>query len=198
MSTALQDSIVILGAIKGLMESDLKLIRRYKQDEELKFSISIKMIIDIYSIMNKWKRFNTYARDDLRVRETMKIVKPAIDRIKKWRGIEGMRNTMLAHGFRDDNKNGKITCLKKRYFDAEVPKSYAEIMLLSEYCVYICATVICRHKNTDHAVELEKEYDCKENLAEITTMKELEDYVNELRQYMFSIDPELEHCFEGK
>ena len=112
--------------MKTIMENDLRVVKRYMHDDDLKFSLNNKMLIDICSFLSEWKRFGNYAKNDARIRETMEITAPAIKRLRSWRGLEGMRNTMLAHGHRDDNDGGNLTCLDKRYFEAEVTTTYTQ------------------------------------------------------------------------
>jgi hypothetical protein len=190
-----QESLLVISAMKTIMENDLRVFKRYIHDDDLKYALNNKMLIDICSFLNEWKRFNTYARDNERIRETMKVTAPAIKRLKSWKGIEGMRNTMLAHGHRDDNDNGKLTCLNKRYFEAEVPTTYAEVMLLSEYCVYVISAFICRHKeeHTAALVTIPKfEVEVKRG---IETLGEFDAAVKDLQRHMFELDQSLKQGF---
>ena len=193
--TNFQESILIISALKNSMQNDLIVFKRYIEDEDLKFSLNNKMLIDIASFLDEWKRFNHYAKDDDVLKETLSIASPALKRIKKWKGIQSMRNTMLAHGFRDGENPGKITCINKRYFTANVPTTYAEVMLLSEYAVYAISAVICRH-NLDHEIALASipshELEVERG---IQTMGEFEEAVSELEQYMFNKDPSLKIAF---
>jgi hypothetical protein len=154
-----------------------------------------KMLIDISSFLDEWKRFNTYAKDDERVKETMRITAPAIKRLKRWEGIKGMRNTMLAHGHRDDGNDGKLTCLDARYFDADVPTTYAEVMLLSEYCVFVISAFLCRHKE-DHEIALKNVPKREKDVVRgIQTQGEFDQAVLDLQEHMFGLDPGLKGCF---
>ena len=194
--TKFQESLLVISAMKTIMENDLRVFKRYIHDDDLKYSLHAKMLIDICSFLNEWKRFNIYAKGDEGVQETMRITSPAIRRLKSWRGIEGMRNTMLAHGYRDDNNNGKPTCLDKRYFEAEVPTTYSEVMLLSEYCVYVISAFLCRHKD-DHQTALESVPKRDGNVVRgIETQGEFDAAVNDLQTHMFKLDPSLKQCFE--
>lgn len=190
-----QESLIVIGAIKKNIENDLCVFKRYIHDDDLKYSLNRKMIIDICSFLNEWKRFGTYAKDNEYIRETMKITAPAIRRLKKWGDIEGLRNTMLAHGFRDDNDGGKITNISRRYFEAEVPTSYAEVMLLSEYCVYVSAAFICRHADEyQAALKVIPKIDGNVERG-IKTNVEFDAAVKELEKHMFELDPSLKKCF---
>lgn len=190
-----QESLLVISAMKNIMENDLCVFKRYQHDEDLKFALHNKMLIDICSFMGEWKRFNNYAKNDACIKETMRITAPAITRISKWKGLEGMRNTLLAHGFRDNNNQGKLTCLNNRLFDADVPTTYAEIMLLSEYCVYVISAFICRHGNEHQeamALIPEWNHDVKRG---IETLAEFDADVEKLQTHMFMLDPSLKHCF---
>ncbi|HHQ4578224.1 hypothetical protein ACET8J_04230 [Aeromonas veronii] len=190
-----QESLLVISAMKNIMENDLRVFKRYINDDDLKYALNNKMLIDICSFLDEWKRFNTYAKESVRIRETMKITAPAIKRLKSWTGIAGMRNTMLAHGYRDANDNDKPTCLKKRYFEAEVPTTYAEVMLLSEFCVYVISAFICRH-NEEHKAALETipkfEVTAKKG---IETQVEFDRAIKDLQEHMFELDPSLKQGF---
>lgn len=190
-----QESVRVLSGLKTILENDLRVLKRYIKDEDLKFSLYQKMLINIDSFSEEWKRMNNYAKENKSLRKTLSITSPAQKRIEKWKGIHGFRNTVLAHGFRDDGNDGKPTCLDKRYFSADVPNTYAETMLLAEYAVYAISAVICLHPE-DHATAIygaNKKREPENN--GITTMKEFEKDISSLQEHMFSIEPKLKECF---
>ncbi|WMX34703.1 hypothetical protein RE654_00020 [Aeromonas caviae] len=190
-----QESLLVMAAMKNNMENDLRVFKRYIHDDDLKYTIHNKMILDICSFLNEWKRFNIYSKNSESIRETMKITAPAIRRLKRWRGIEGMRNTMLAHGFRDEKDDGKPTCMRKRYFEADVPTSYAEVMLLSEYCVYVISAFICRHSEEYQSALNTIPMKTAHVQRGIDTMLEFDAALKELQEHMFGLDPNLKQCF---
>lgn len=193
-----QESLLVVSAMKSVLENDLRIVKRYINDDDLKFSICNKMIVDICSFLEEWKRFGGYAKSDELIKESMRITAPAIKRIKMWKGMEGMRNSMLAHGFRDMNRSGRLTSLEMRYFKADVPTSYAEIFLLAEYCVYVISTFLCRHSD-DHKFALSTiSIVSAEDVVDVRgigTMKEFDAAVLELQEHMFKLDPKLKECF---
>ena len=194
--TKFQESLLVLSGMKTIMENDLRVFKRYMHDDDLKFTLNNKMLIDVCSFLDEWKRFSNYAKGDIHIKETMKITAPAIKRLKSWRGLKGMRNTMLAHGLRDGNGSGNLTCLDKRYFEAEVPTTYAEVMLLSEYCVYVISAFICRH-HKDHKLALSTIPKRDGNVVRgIQTQAEFDTAVKELQEHMFSLDPQLKEGFD--
>lgn len=193
--TKFQESLRVLSGMKTIFENDLKVMKRYIRDEDLKWSLNNKMLIDICSFMDEWQRFNQYAEQDQSIRDTMKVTAPAIRRIKKWKGIKGFRNTVLAHGLRDDKDSGKPTCLGKRYFDANVPTTYAEVMLLSEFCVYAISAFICRHQD-DHFIAISEQVSVPDNVIRgIRTQQDFDAAIEDLQKHMFGIDPSLKDKF---
>ena len=193
--TKFQESLLVLSGLKTVMENDLRIINRYSNDEDVKWSLTNKMLIDICSFMDEWKRFNNYAKSDNSIRETMKITAPAIKRIKSWTGIRGFRNTMLAHGSRDDSVQGNLTCLNKRYFDADVPTTYAEIMLLSEYCVYTISVFRVRHEK-DYLIAFGKQPTRNTDVIRgIETLDEFYKDIADFQKHIFTLDPTLKAKF---
>lgn len=193
----IQQCILVLSALKNNFENDLKVVKRYILDEDVKFSISNKMLLEVASFLDEWKVLCSLAAEDLNIRQTLTIAAPAIRRIKKWEGIKGLRNTALAHGFRDDSTGGQITCLNKRYFNANVPTAYAEIMLLAEFAVYAVSIVLCRHKDEhkEAMLVLSREVFDTSVIRGIQTMAEFNSEIKTLQESIFSADAGLRACF---
>jgi hypothetical protein len=193
----IQQCILVLSALKNNFQNDLNVIKRYIHDDDLKYSIANKILVDIASFLDEWKVVCSLAAENIAIRETLAITAPAIRRIKKWEGVKGLRNTALAHGFRDDSTGGQITCLNKRYFNANVPTTYAEIMLLAEFAVYAISTVLCRHKDEhkEAMVVLSKEVFDASVVRGIQTMLEFNAEIKSLQESMFLADPKLKVCF---
>ena len=85
--------------------------------------------------------------------------------------------------------------MDKRYFEAEVPTTYAEVMLLSEYSVYVISAFICRH-NEDHKLALSTISKRGAGMVRgIQTMAEFEADVKSLQEHMFNLDPQLKEGF---
>lgn len=195
--TPFQECISVLSALKYTISNDLTVFKRYINDDDLKFSLSNKMLIDLVSFLDEWNHFRSLAKEDPELQKTANIAQPALDRIRKWDGIQTMRNTMLAHNFRDKKNKNKLTCLQTRYFSANVPRSYAEIALLSEFAVYAIATVICRHPD-DHKEQRDNIPRYHEsNTDEIRTLNEFHEELRKLRAALFAKDERLRSCFDS-
>ena len=193
MLTPFQESIAVLSALKTTLSTDLKIIKRYPDDEDIKYSISNKMLVDLCSFLDEWNILMSLAKKDEQLFTSAKIVQPAIDRIRSWSDIRKVRNTMLAHNFRD-KKTGKLTCIQTNYLDAKVPRTYAEIMLLAEFAAYAVSTILCRHQ-ADHQAQLSaippyKIRDC----GGIQSLQEFQSEIEALQNKIFSQDPKLRDC----
>lgn len=198
--TKFQESLLILGAIKNILEPELRVIKRYIHDDDLKFTITNKMLIDLVSLLDEWKRLEKIGKNDMEVRETLKIASLAIKRVKSFKGIRLQRNTMLAHGFRDKSNDYKLTNVNNIISNPNIPKKYAEIILLAEFAVYAISIFICRHRK-DYELALNN---IQTNVTGvdlegkgIDTLNEFEDEIDKLRLLLFEQDPSLENCFNG-
>ncbi|MDN4197183.1 hypothetical protein OA787_20810 [Citrobacter freundii] len=151
MLTPIQESIIVLAAMKNTFEPVLKVFKRYINDDDLKFVLQMKMIVDLSSFSEEWARLGPLCKTCPDMILTLKICEPAVTRLRKWSGIRDFRNKALAHGFRDEvrDDNGRTirppTDLEKFYFDADVPNRYAEIVLLYEMAYFCMAVVMHRH-----------------------------------------------------
>jgi hypothetical protein len=100
--TPLQESLLILAALRNQIRWALLTIvpEGRAKDESLKFTVSNHIQILLCSFLDEWSTLEKLGRDE-KLRTTLKIVSPALDRIKRWRGLPKIRSTLLAHGQRD-------------------------------------------------------------------------------------------------
>lgn len=137
----LETSILALASRKSFLEPSLRSIKKHVQEEDLKWTVSNYILIQIFAFNEEWRRFQGLAKSDLKVRETTRIAKPAIDRIKQWPGLTVVRNSIIAHARRSD---GSLLLPNPQTFSG-VPTNYAEKILLAECAVLAIATVLVRH-----------------------------------------------------
>ncbi|HDS5419053.1 hypothetical protein [Citrobacter freundii] len=188
MLTPIQESILVLSAMKNTFQCVLKVFKRYIHDEDLKFSLQMKMIVDLSSFADEWARLGPICKSEPQMIATLKICEPAISRLKSWRGIRDFRNKVLAHGFREElrDNGGKIVYkpvdFEKWYFKADVPNSYAEVLLLYEMAYFCMAIVINRHGNVTDGLDFI--YDQQVERKGIETAEEFD---NEMEIFMAHI-----------
>lgn len=101
--------------------------------EELKFVLSQYVVILLTMFLKEWEILGRQGRDDPRLRNTLRITSPAIDRIRSWKGLRKYCNIAAAHGQRDDQ--GKFIHLPEALDRYKVPSNYAETILLGKCAI---------------------------------------------------------------
>lgn len=188
----LQQSIMVLSALKNSLETSLKVFKRYMKDEDVKYILHQQLLLNVCSFKEEWSILNSLVKEDEKIKQTLSICSCALKRINKWKDIRNMRNTMIAHGFRDE-KNGKLpTNLKKRYFEADVPNTYCEILLLAELSSICCGVFIARHGAVDPQDYV---YTGEIETKGIETTGEFDEFISINNAHMFAIDPSLKGIF---
>lgn len=192
----LQGSLLVLMALKNQLEPALRAVKRHLQDDDLKFTVTNHLLILVSSFLSEWQNFEALGADP-HVQKTLQSAKPAIKRIRKWKGITKLRSSVLAHGFR--MKDGSITRMGYLFERDRAPSAYAESMLLGECAVYAIATAICQH-NQIYKEGLSQWYENgpeKIPINGIENMKDFEEEIARIRIQITDTDPLLEKCLNG-
>ncbi|MFU4332192.1 hypothetical protein ACM726_28215 [Pseudomonas aeruginosa] len=193
----LHNSLVIFSFFKKKLERDLFLMefsvhstRKYGKkckeithfNEELKQSIFLKQIIDVCAFLDEFKAFRSLAKDNERVRNTCRTVKPALKRIEEVKGLRSYRNALAAHNFREESKKDEIVLLTSYINNQDYPNSIAEMFFLSSLCITIMEAI-----NTEFNDELQRalesytsslENNGKNQLRGIKTIREAYDEID--------------------
>ncbi|UZH04156.1 hypothetical protein OJ965_08610 [Pantoea anthophila] len=201
MLTPIQESVFVLSALKNTFEPALKTFKRYINDDDVKFLLQNKMLIDLYSFQEEWARLNALCATNPEVVLTRKICEPALSRLHKWGGIRDFRNKVLAHGYREElkvNGGGKVNSpadLKKWYFDADVPNSYAEVLLLAEMAYFCMAIFIIRHGDSTKDID----FNYKEETAPkgIQTAQEFDAEMSGFMRHISTLDNSIASSWQG-
>lgn len=82
MLNPIQESIIVLSAMKNIMEPALKVFKRYHADEDVKFILHSKMLIDLSSFLEEWARLGPICKNNPDLIFTLKICEPALSRLK--------------------------------------------------------------------------------------------------------------------
>jgi hypothetical protein len=195
--TKLQETLLVLGALKNQLQPALKVIKRYMADDDLKFTATNHLMILVSSFLDEWKRLEGLGFDP-DVRKTLDTAKPAVNRIRQWRGISRLRSSMLAHGFRQ--KDGSLTQIAELLQPGRAPVRYAEQVLLAECAVYAISTAICQHRKA-HREAVAFMYQARSGQVSdgggVDTMGEFHQEVARIRVAITASDPSLEACFNG-
>lgn len=112
--------------------------------ESVIFADSIRYsYIQLCSILDELKILNSFAKNDIYLKETLYIISPALRAIKKYNGIRPARNSMLAHFNRD--KSGHFIPWWKTLKDLKLPRTKREIAQIFTYLNIINGIIVTRY-----------------------------------------------------
>lgn len=157
----------------------------YYFNEDLKQSLFLKQIIDICSFLDEFRIFRSFAKDNEKIINICRKVKPAIDRIGEVKGLRVYRNVLAAHNFRHERNKENVVLLSDYTKNPDYPNSIAEIFFLSALCTTIIEVINTEFKNE---LLLAKEYyfsrlddDRGDPLRGVKNLREAYDHVDKYR-----------------
>jgi len=101
-------------------------------DEELKKTVSFHVLLLVWEFTEEWKLIELLCKNDEHLKTTLRVVSPAVCRIRKWdKGLSRVRNQFLAHS-RHRDKQGDFVPIKKIFEDPHVPTAFAEMLFLGK------------------------------------------------------------------
>lgn len=176
-----------------LIEYSVDITRKYGKrckdlnsfNEDLKQSLFLKQIIDICSFLDEFSAFRSFSKNNKKIINICRKVKPAIERIEEVKGLRVYRNVLAAHNFRHQKNKENVVLLSDYTKNPECPNSIAEVFFLSALCSTIIEVI-----NTDleNELELAKKYyfsrlvdDRNDQLRGIKNLREAYDHVDQYR-----------------
>jgi len=186
--TPLQESILILLGIKNQIEVALKSIQSKErvQDEGLKFTVCNYIQILVCSFLEEWWKLERLGTDS-EIQKTLKVASPAIDRIRKWKGLAKVRSQLLAHPHRDSN--GRFKTPWQVFARYSAPTAYGETIVLGN-CANKATSVVLKR----HAKEYELAFAIVESQAEEIDDKGVRT-VGEIRSELIKVDQKITEQF---
>ena len=119
-----------------------------------------------------------------KIKSVKRVVKPAIQEIKKWKGLEKFRNHALAHNFRIKEKGNKSIFLDGAISAYDIPRSVTDLTILIS-CIDFVGKVIARYFQTEYDTFLqEMRAGQKPSFSTRLSPDELTAYLNELSSKM--------------
>lgn len=140
----LQESILALVGIDNQILYALKSIQPEERikDEDLKFTVCNHIQILLCSFLEEWRRLGRLGANT-EIRKTLDIASPAITRIRRWKGLRGVRSQLLAHSHR--TSDGKLVPAWEVFDRFSAPTAYAEIIVLGNCARKATYVVVKRH-----------------------------------------------------
>ena len=177
--TALQESILILLGVKNQIEIALKSIqpKERMQDEGLKFTVCNHIQILVCSFLEEWRKLEGLGTES-EIQKTLKIASPAIDRIRKWKGLAKVRSQLLAHPHRA--LDGRFVPAWQTFANYSAPTAYAETITLGN-CTRKATSIVLKRHAKDYRIAIAVLESQAEEIAD-TGVRTVGDIRSELRE----------------
>jgi len=145
------DSIKILGLLNAQIQRNFETLSKIetKNDNAKKwifYIVKYITIIQTVSFLDEWDKFlGIKAEDQYKadIQKLKKIVNPAILRVKKWKGMRAVRNSMLAHNLRNRKLNYRFVFLSNELANADIPNHITEYEVLAK-CLDMATLIITK------------------------------------------------------
>jgi hypothetical protein len=185
--TPLQESLLILAALRNQIRwALLTMVPEGRvKDENLKFTVCNYIQVLLCSFLEEWSALERLGRDE-RLRTTLKISSPALDRIKRWRGLPKIRSMLLAHGHR--NKEGSPAWAWEVFEKYNAPTAYAETILLGN-CARLATEVLLIRYKSEYKEAVKLISGLKQTIKDrgIRTVGEIDIEINKVKTKMLKI-----------
>ena len=144
-----EESLLILRGLETQLESALRALhgKELTANGDLEWTVCNHIQILLCSFLDEWKIFESFGEDE-RIRDTLQIAAPALDRIRAWTGLERVRSTLLVHNLRD--KEGNPVNTWDVFNSNKIPTAYAETVLLARLAVLAIRQTRDRHYSEFH------------------------------------------------
>lgn len=138
----LQDSILVLCTLEALLFEYKKCLLKEKSDSVVYSALTNQIILSACSYIEEWELLGVLSPEEPRILALRKISKPAIDRIKEWKDLKLVRNSVIAHNHRLPKQNNSLTITNiKRQLSC--PNSLFDYKLLIG-CIYVTKNALLR------------------------------------------------------
>jgi hypothetical protein len=135
-------SLLALRSRLHFIDPALRALQRHASDADVRSALCDFILIQVHAFQEEWRVFEALGEHDPNVRSTCDKVKPALERISKWRGLSYVRNAFLAHT--RDRRNPPLLVPGSSIFN-DVPTNDAEQILLGECAVLAVAVSLALH-----------------------------------------------------
>ena len=142
--TRFQEHLVILSGCSNMIRFALDSFPTSKvgQHSDLKFTLANYLHIQLCCFMEEWQRLEGMGHDTA-IRQTLRVVSPAIRRIRQWPNLRIVRSQLLAHPARDSE--GRFAPPWRVFGMLSAPTTYAETILLGNCALAARDTLLRRH-----------------------------------------------------
>lgn len=195
--TPLQTSLLSLAAVKTYLSDALRPAKAVTR-QDLRDSLASYLMISVHSFNQEWKRFEGLGKDDLVVRETLRIASPLVRKIRSWKGVSRLRSSALAHE-PFDAQNGKLVDMRELFGPGKAPSEFWEQMLLAECAVWAISVALQRHDHERRQAVAQVYSDGPHEIVRcgIASADEFDEQMEVFREQIVRADESLAPMFEN-
>lgn len=195
--TPLQTSLLSLAAVKTYLSDALRPAKAVTR-QDLRDSLASYLMISVHSFNQEWKRFEGLGKNDLVVRETLRIASPLVRKIRSWKGVSRLRSSALAHE-PFDAQNGKLVDMRDLFGPGKAPSEFWEQMLLAECAVWAISVALQRHDHDRQLAVAQVYSEGPHNIVRcgISSADEFDEQMEVFREQIVRADERLAPMFEN-
>lgn len=142
----IQEVLYNIFCINADLQANWIMIEQQLHDVENRYlihTIHYYCLIQVCSFLEEYKLLEAQSRTDEKLRRSLYILSPGIRRVRKYKGLQNIRNSMLAHYNR--NKTSSFVPYWKVIEEVKYPKTENDINLLLELIIGIGNKLHERH-----------------------------------------------------
>jgi hypothetical protein len=128
----IQDSISILIVLAQSIDLYFKIMKKERRNRKsiVYAALSTNVLLQSCSFMDEWEHLGSTCKDERRLIELRKNLKPLTNRINQWSDLRRIRNTFIAHNLRDKKHDNENVLLKTYSTQLNIPDSFGDYLLL--------------------------------------------------------------------
>ncbi len=128
----IQDSLLILSILADLVEKFFKILEQEHKDKSsiVYAAVSSQILLQACSFKDEWKHFLGIVEEKERITKVRKNVEPFTTKINQWSDLQMVRNTFIAHCFRDQTDGYSNRLIKPYERALSIPNEFPDYVVL--------------------------------------------------------------------
>jgi hypothetical protein len=156
-ASKLQDSILILSTLALSIDEYFNILKKEHEDKSsiIYTAVSSQILIQACSFKEEWKMFLGIQEETERIVKTRKQSENFIKKINQWTDLEKIRNTFIAHSFRDKSDGYSNRLLKPYEQELNIPNQFPDYIMLCG-CIHYIHKILAKEFHQEFVALTEK------------------------------------------
>lgn len=141
----LQDSVLILTTLAASVDEYFKILKTESKNKSsvVYAAVSSQVLLQACSFKEEWKTFLGLQEETERIANVRAKAQNFSKRIHQWTDLEKIRNTFIAHNFRDKSDNYSNRLLKPYERELSIPGQFPDYIILCG-CIHYIHKIIAK------------------------------------------------------